>query len=111
VPACDGWNELLTKHGTRRWRRRLEPAISTRATATRSAKIIADQWKDVENCSRAINAAKTFLIRRQGARARRRRSRTRAGRLARADRQGRTRRFYKGAIAKAIADDMASATG
>jgi gamma-glutamyltranspeptidase/glutathione hydrolase len=104
--VVDGWNELLPKHGTRTLAQALEPAIATRATATRVSEIIADQWKRVESLlARDPNAAAIFL---PAARRRRRRrlQEPRAGRSLEQIAKGGRDVFYKGAIAQAIADDM-----
>src|SRR6476660_121567 len=49
VPGVvDGWNELLTKHGTRTLAQAREPAIKYARDGYAVSEIIAGQWKDVE---------------------------------------------------------------
>src|SRR5436189_328829 len=64
VPGVvDGWNELLTKHGTRTLAQALEPAIKYARDGYAVSEIIADQWKDVEQLLASDPySAKTFLI-------------------------------------------------
>src|SRR5262245_29435272 len=64
VPGVvDGWNELLTKHGTRTLAQAIEPAIKYARDGYAVSEIIAGQWKEVENLlAHDPYAAKTFLI-------------------------------------------------
>src|SRR6478735_11426506 len=64
VPGVvDGWNELLTKHGTRTLAQALEPAIKYARDGYGVSEIIAGQWQEVEALlARDPYAAKTFLI-------------------------------------------------
>src|SRR6478735_9213602 len=49
VPGIvDGWNELLTRHGTRTMAQVLEPAIKYARDGYAVSEIIAGQWKEVE---------------------------------------------------------------
>jgi gamma-glutamyltranspeptidase/glutathione hydrolase len=108
VPGVvDGWNELLTKHGTRTLAQALEPAITYARDGYAVSEIIADQWKDVEAMlARDPNSAKTFLI---GGKAPGPgdvfRNPNLAASLELVAKGGRDA-FYKGPIAKAIADEM-----
>src|SRR6478752_8326357 len=63
VPGVvDGWNELLTKHGTRTLAQALEPAIAYARDGYPVSEIIAWQWKEVEGMlARDQNAARVFL--------------------------------------------------
>src|SRR5689334_1226560 len=64
VPGVvDGWNELLTKYGTRTLGQALEPGITYAREGYPVSDIIGMQWKEVENVlARDPAAAKTFLI-------------------------------------------------
>jgi gamma-glutamyltranspeptidase/glutathione hydrolase len=108
VPGVvDGWSELLAKHGTRTLAQALEPAITYAREGYAVSEIIADQWKDVEGMlARDPNSAKTFLI---GGKApapgdvfRNPNLATSLELVAKGGRDA----FYKGPIAKAIADEM-----
>ena len=108
VPGVvDGWNELLTKHGTRSLAQALEPAIKYARDGYGVSEIIAGQWKDVESMlARDPNAAKTFLINGKApAPGDVFKNPALANSLEQIARGGRDV-FYKGAIAKAIADEM-----
>lgn len=108
VPGVvDGWNELLTKHGTRTLAQVLEPAIKYARDGYAVSEIISGQWKDVENMlARDPNAAKTFLINGKApAPGDVFRNPALANSLEQIAKGGRDV-FYKGAIAKAIADEM-----
>jgi gamma-glutamyltranspeptidase/glutathione hydrolase len=108
VPGVvDGWNELLTKHGTRTLAQALEPAIKYARDGYAVSEIIAGQWKDVEAMlARDPNAAKTFLINGKApASGDVFKNPALANSLEQIARGGRDV-FYKGAIAKAIADEM-----
>ena len=108
VPGVvDGWNELLTKHGTRSLAQALEPAIKYARDGYGVSEIIAGQWKDVESMlARDPNAAKTFLINGKApAPGDVFKNPALANSLEQIAKGGRDV-FYKGAIAKAIADEM-----
>jgi gamma-glutamyltranspeptidase/glutathione hydrolase len=108
VPGVvDGWNELLTKHGTRTLAQALEPAIKYARDGYGVSEIIADQWKSVEDLlGRDPYSAKTFLVDGKAPRPGDVfRNPALANSLEQIARGGRDV-FYKGAIAKAIADDM-----
>jgi len=113
VPGVvDGWNELLTKHGTRTLAQALEPAIKYARDGYAVSEIIADQWKDVENMlARDQNAAKTFLINGKApAPGDVFKNPALANSLEQIAKGGRDV-FYKGAIARAIADEMEKRKG
>src|SRR6188472_1383873 len=108
VPGVvDGWNELLTRHGTRTLAQALEPAIGYARDGYAVSEIIADQWKSVETMlSRDPNAAKTFLINGKApAPGDVFKNPALAASLEQIAKGGRDA-FYKGAIAKAIAGEM-----
>jgi gamma-glutamyltranspeptidase/glutathione hydrolase len=108
VPGVvDGWNELLTKHGTRTLAQALEPAIAYARDGYAVSEIIADQWKSVESLlARDPYTAKTFLIDGKAPKPGDVfRNPALAGSLEQIAKGGRDV-FYKGAIAKAIADEM-----
>src|SRR5688572_5942453 len=113
VPGVvDGWNELLTKHGTIGLARALEPAIAYARDGFAVSEIIAHQWKDAEGVlSRDPAAARTFL---SGGRApaagdifKNPALATTLDQLAKSGRDA----FYRGAIAEAIAADMKQRNG
>jgi gamma-glutamyltranspeptidase / glutathione hydrolase len=108
VPGVvDGWNELLTKHGTRTLAQALEPAIAYARDGYAVSEIIAGQWKDVESMlAHDPNAAKTFLIDGKAPKPGDVfRNPNLAGSLELIAKGGRDA-FYKGPIARAIADEM-----
>jgi gamma-glutamyltranspeptidase / glutathione hydrolase len=108
VPGVvDGWNELLTKHGTRTLAQALEPAVKYARDGYAVSEIIADQWKDVEHLLASDPySAKTFLIDGKAPKPGDVfRNPALAASLEQIAKGGRDV-FYKGAIAKAIADDM-----
>src|SRR5829696_942848 len=108
VPGVvDGWQELLWKHGTQTMAQALEPAIRYAREGYAVTEIIADQWKSVESMLvRDANAAAVFL---PGGKAPAPgdvfKNPALAGSLELIAKEGRDA-FYKGAIARAIADDM-----
>jgi gamma-glutamyltranspeptidase / glutathione hydrolase len=108
VPGVvDGWNELLTKHGTRTLAQALEPAIKYARDGYAVSEIIAGQWKEVENLlSHDPKAAAVFL---PGGKSPAPgdvfRNPALAASLELVAKEGRDA-FYKGPIAKAIAEDM-----
>jgi gamma-glutamyltranspeptidase/glutathione hydrolase len=108
VPGVvDGWSELLSKHGTRTLAQTLEPAIKYARDGYAVSEIIADQWKAVESLlSRDPKTAAIFL---PGGKAPAPgdvfRNPALAASLELIAKGGRDA-FYKGAIAKAIGDDM-----
>ncbi len=108
VPGVvDGWNELLTKHGTRTLAQALEPAIQYARDGYAVTEIIAEQWKSVENMlARDSNSAKTFLINGKAPAAGDVfKNPALASALEQIAKGGRDV-FYKGVIAKAIGDEM-----
>jgi gamma-glutamyltranspeptidase/glutathione hydrolase len=113
VPGVvDGWNELLAKYGTRTLTRCLEPAIGYARDGHGVTEIIATQWKDAEQVlARDPAAASTFL---PGGHAPVSgdvfRNPHLASSLELIARNGRDA-FYRGPIAKAIADDMRRRNG
>jgi len=108
VPGVvDGWNELLTKYGTRTLAQTLEPAIGYARDGYAVSEIIAWQWKQVESMlAHDPNAARVFL---PGGKAPAPgdvfKNPALAASLEQIAKGGRDV-FYKGAIASAIADDM-----
>jgi gamma-glutamyltranspeptidase/glutathione hydrolase len=113
VPGVvDGWSELLAKHGTRTLAQALEPAINYARDGYAVSEIIADQWKSVESVlSQDAKAAAVFL---PGGKAPAPgdvfKNPALAASLELIARGGRDV-FYKGVIAKAIADDMQRRNG
>jgi gamma-glutamyltranspeptidase/glutathione hydrolase len=113
VPGVvDGWNELLTKHGTIPLARALEPAIGYARDGFAVSEIIAEQWKAGEKTlSQDPPAAATFL---PGGRAPAAgevfRNPQLASTLEQIARGGRDA-FYRGPIAQAIAADMKRRNG
>jgi gamma-glutamyltranspeptidase/glutathione hydrolase len=108
VPGVvDGWNALLAKYGTIKLDRALEPAIGYARDGWAISEIIATQWKDAEPIlAKDPAAAATFL---PGGHAPAPGDVFRNPRLAttlEAIREGGRDAFYKGPIARAIADDM-----
>jgi gamma-glutamyltranspeptidase/glutathione hydrolase len=113
VPGVvDGWNELLTKHGTIGLAKALEPAIAYARDGFAVSEIIAHQWKDVEAVlARDEAAAAAFLVDSKapapGAVFRNPRLATTLQQIASGGRDA----FYRGPIARAIADDMRRRNG
>ena len=108
VPGVvDGWNELLTKFGTRSLSDTLQPAIKYARDGYGVSEIIAGQWKEVEAMlARDPNSAKTFLIDGKAPKPGDVfKNPNLAASLELIAKNGRDA-FYKGAIAKAIADEM-----
>lgn len=108
VPGVvDGWNELLTKYGTITLAQALQPAIGYARDGYAVSPIIAGQWKEVESVlARDPETAATFLINGKAPEAGEVFKNPRlAGSLEKIAAGGRDV-FYKGEIAKAIADDM-----
>src|SRR5687767_5915884 len=113
VPGVvDGWYELLSKHGTRTMAQALEPAIKYAREGYALTEIIADQWKDVESVlAKDPKAASVFLtngkapvpgdVVKNPALAASLEAIAKGGRDA----------FYRGPIAKAIAEDMQRRNG
>jgi gamma-glutamyltranspeptidase/glutathione hydrolase len=108
VPGVvDGWNELLTKYGTRTLAQALDPAIKYARDGYPVSEIIAMQWKEVENVlAHDPYAAKTFLIDGKAPVAGQVFSNPALAQSLEQIAKGGRDVFYKGAIAKAIADDM-----
>src|SRR5688572_30200728 len=113
VPGVvDGWSELLAKHGTLTLAKALQPAIRYARDGYGVTEIIATQWKDQEaTLAKDPAAAATFLV---SGRA------PRTGEIFRNEKlaasleliaKGGRDAFYRGAIAKAIAADMAARKG
>jgi gamma-glutamyltranspeptidase/glutathione hydrolase len=108
VPGVvDGWSELLAKHGTRTLAQALEPAIRYARDGYAVSEIIAGQWKEVEGLlGRDAKAAAIYL---PGGKAPAPgdvfRNPALAASLEQIAKGGRDA-FYKGPLAKAIADDM-----
>jgi gamma-glutamyltranspeptidase/glutathione hydrolase len=113
VPGVvDGWNELLTKHGTRTLAQALEPAIKYARDGYAVSEIIAGQWKSVESLlARDPNAASTFLINGKAPAAGDVFKNPKLAASLEQIAKGGRDVFYKGAIAKAIADDMQRRNG
>jgi gamma-glutamyltranspeptidase/glutathione hydrolase len=108
VPGVvDGWSELLAKHGTRTLAQALEPAINYARDGYAVSEIIAGQWKEVETV--LSRDAKTSAVYLPGGKAPSAgdvfRNPALAASLEQIAKGGRDV-FYKGAIAKAIAEDM-----
>lgn len=108
VPGViDGWNELLTKYGTRPLAKALEPAIGYARDGFAVSEIIDWQWKEAAGVlARDPAAAKVFLP--NGAAPNPGdvfRNPALAASLETIARDGRDA-FYKGSIARAIAADM-----
>jgi gamma-glutamyltranspeptidase / glutathione hydrolase len=113
VPGVvDGWHELLSKHGTRTMAQALEPAIRYAREGYAVSEIIADQWKSVESLlARDPNAAAAFLTNGKApAPGDVMKNPALAASLELIAKEGRDA-FYKGALAKAIADDMQRRNG
>jgi gamma-glutamyltranspeptidase/glutathione hydrolase len=113
VPGVvDGWSELLAKHGTRTLAQTLEPAIKYARDGYAVSEIIAGQWKSVESMlGREPKSAAVFL---SGGKAPAPgdvvKNPALAVSLELIARDGRDA-FYKGPIAKAIADEMQRRNG
>ncbi|HEX6462902.1 MAG TPA: gamma-glutamyltransferase [Vicinamibacterales bacterium] len=113
VPGVvDGWNELVTKYGTRTLAEALDPAIGYARDGYPVSEIIAGQWKAAEAVlAHDRYAAKTFLINGKApSPGDVFRNPALAASLEQIAKGGRDV-FYKGAIAKAIADDMRRRNG
>jgi gamma-glutamyltranspeptidase/glutathione hydrolase len=108
VPGVvDGWSELLAKHGTRTMAQALEPAIKYARDGYAVSEIIADQWKSVESMLASDEKAAAVFL--PGGKAPAPgdvfRNPALAASLELIAKGGRDA-FYKGPIAKAIADEM-----
>lgn len=113
VPGVvDGWHELLSKHGTRTMAQALEPAIRYAREGYAVSEIIADQWKSVEGLlARDSSAASAFLTDGKAPEPGTvMKNPALAASLETIARQGRDA-FYKGDIARAIAEDMRRRNG
>jgi gamma-glutamyltranspeptidase/glutathione hydrolase len=108
VPGVvDGWNELLTKYGTIKLDRALEPAIGYARDGWAVPEIIATQWKDAEPIlAKDPAATATFLPGGHAPAAGDVFKNPRLAATLEAIKEGGRDAFYKGPIAKAIADDM-----
>ena len=108
VPGVvDGWNELLSKHGTLTMARALEPAIGYARDGFPVSEIIAGQWQaEAKTLAQDPAAASTFLPSGRaplpGEIFRNPRLASSLEELARAGRDA----FYRGALARSIAADM-----
>jgi gamma-glutamyltranspeptidase/glutathione hydrolase len=113
VPGVvDGWNELLTKYGTITLDRALEPAIGYARDGWAVPEIIATQWKDAEPIlAKDAAATATFLPGGHAPAAGDVFKNPRLAATLEAIKEGGRDAFYKGPIAKAIADDMRRRTG
>ena len=113
VPGVvDGWNELLARHGTITLAQALEPAIRYARDGFAVSEIISGQWKDAERIlARDTAAAATFLPDGKAPAAgdvfRNPRLAATLDALAKGGRDA----FYRGAIGKALADDMKRRNG
>jgi gamma-glutamyltranspeptidase/glutathione hydrolase len=108
VPGVvDGWHELVTRHGTRTLAQALEPAIRYAREGYAVSEIIASQWKSVESMlARDPAAAKTFLVNGKAPSPGDVVSNPALADSLEQIAKGGRDVFYKGAIAKAIADEM-----
>ena len=113
VPGVvDGWSELLAKHGTIGLDKALQPAIRYAKDGYAVSEIISYQWRDQEaTLARDPGAAATFLIDGRAPRAGEIFRNPKLGASLELIARGGRDAFYKGAIAKAIADDMARRKG
>lgn len=112
VPGVvDGWNELLTKHGTTTLARALEPAIAYARDGFAVSEIIATQWADAQpTLAKDPAAAATFLVNgRAPAAGDVFKNPKLAATLEQIARGGRDA-FYRGPIAQAIGADMQART-
>jgi gamma-glutamyltranspeptidase/glutathione hydrolase len=108
VPGVvDGWNELLSKYGTIKLDRALEPAIGYARDGWAVPEIIATQWRDAEPIlAKDPAATATFLPGGHAPAAGDVFKNPRLAATLEAIKEGGRDAFYKGPIAKAIADDM-----
>ncbi|MEX2660914.1 MAG: gamma-glutamyltransferase [Vicinamibacterales bacterium] len=113
VPGVvDGWSELLAKHGTIGLDTALQPAIRYAKDGYAVSEIIAHQWQNQEiTLARDPGAAATFLIDGRAPRTGEIFRNPKLGASLEAIATGGRDAFYKGPIAKAIADDMARRKG
>ena len=108
VPGVvDGWNELLTRHGTITLAKALEPAIRYARDGYGVSEVIATQWKEQQaTLAKDPAAAATFLPNghapRPGELFRNQKLAASLEQIAKGGRDA----FYRGDIAKAIANDM-----
>ena len=113
VPGVvDGWNELLSKHGTRTMAQTLAPAIRYAREGYPVSEIIADQWKSVEALlAKDSFAAAAFLVNGKAPEPGEVvKNPALAASLELIAREGRDA-FYKGALARTIAEDMQRRNG
>ena len=108
VPGVvDGWHELLSKHGSITLERALQPAIRYARDGYAVSEIIAYQWKDQESTlARDPAAAATFLVDGKAPRTGDVFKNTKLAASLEQIAKGGRDAFYRGALAKAIADDM-----
>ena len=113
VPGCvDGWDQLRRKFGTRPWSALLEPAIRYAEEGFPVSEIIAAEWKASEQALRAIPSSSACFL--PGGRAPATGEVVRNPGLARSLRaivEGGRDAFYRGEIARAIAEYSRSAGG
>lgn len=108
VPGVvDGWNELLGKYGTIKLDRALEPAIGYARDGWAVPEIIATQWRDAAPIlAKDPAATATFLPGGHAPAAGDVFKNPRLAATLETIKEGGRDAFYKGPIAKAIADDM-----
>ncbi len=113
VPGVvDGWNELLARHGTITLAQALEPAIRYARDGFAVSEIISGQWKDAERIlARDTAAAATFLPDGKAPAAGDVFRNPRLAATLEALAKGGRDAFYRGAIGKALADDMKRRNG
>jgi len=107
-----GWSELLAKHGTITLARALAPAISYAREGFAVSEIIAEQWRDVESVlAQDPLAAAVFLPGGHAPKPGQVFANPKLAATLEALAAGGRDAFYRGAIAKAIAADMARRGG
>jgi gamma-glutamyltranspeptidase/glutathione hydrolase len=113
VPGVvDGWSELLAKHGTITLEKALAPAIRYARDGYAVSEIIAHQWKDQEGTlARDPAAAATFLIDGKAPATGQVFQNPKLAASLELIAKGGRDAFYKGPIARAIADDMTKRKG
>ncbi len=113
VPGVvDGWNELLTRHGTIPLGRALEPAIGYARDGFAVSEIIAEQWKSEEKLlAQDPAAAATFLPAGRAPTPGEVFSNPRLAASLELIAKGGREAFYSGPIGKAIAADMKKRNG
>jgi gamma-glutamyltranspeptidase/glutathione hydrolase len=110
--VVDGWNELLTRHGTIPLGRALEPAIGYARDGFAVSDIISQQWKsEVELLAQDPAAAATFLPAGRAPEPGEIFSNPRLAASLEQIAKGGRDAFYRGPIGKAIAADMKKRDG